>query len=186
MASRPVRQRGHGCHRRLKPPADDAWTPPSADPFDRCLDDGGHRFWFRDVDRVTGSGLDHGGIGCECSTCVVEAHTGGVMVELPSGTVTFLFTDLEGSTRLWEEQPEAMTAALARHDAILRAAIASHHGRVVKTTGDGFHGVFARPDDALGAAVEAQRAISGEARRGRRATPRSYGCPHGRGRGTGW
>ena len=56
-----------------------------------------------------------------------------------------------------------MTAALARHDAIVRAAIGSHHGRVVKTTGDGFHGVFARPDDALGAAVEAQRAIVGRA-----------------------
>ena len=59
-----------------------------------------------------------------------------------------------------------MTAALARHDAILRGAIASHHGRVVKTTGDGFHGVFARPDEALGAAVEAQRAIAGEAGEG--------------------
>ena len=88
---------------------------------------------------------------------------GGVMVELPSGTVTFLFTDLEGSTRLWEEHPEKMTAALARHDAILRAAIASHHGHVVKTTGDGFHGVFARPDDALRASVEAQRALASEA-----------------------
>ena len=43
--------------------------------------------------------------------------------ELPSGTVTFLFTDLEGSTRLWEEHPEAMKAALARHDEILRDAI---------------------------------------------------------------
>ncbi len=84
------------------------------------------------------------------------------MVELPSGTVTFLFTDLEGSTRLWEEQPEAMRAALARHDTILRVAIGSHHGRVVKTTGDGFFGVFARPDEALGAAVEAQRAIADE------------------------
>ena len=83
------------------------------------------------------------------------------MVEMPSGTVTFLFTDLEGSTRLWEEQPDAMTASLARHDAIVRGAIASHHGRV-KTTGDGFHGVFAWPDDALGAAVEAQRALAVE------------------------
>ena len=44
-----------------------------------------------------------------------------VMAELPSGTVTFLFTDLEGSTRLWEEHPEAMPGALARHDEILRA-----------------------------------------------------------------
>ncbi len=45
------------------------------------------------------------------------------MVELPSGTVTFLFTDLEGSTRLWEEHPEAMKGALARHDEILRDAV---------------------------------------------------------------
>jgi predicted ATPase/class 3 adenylate cyclase len=84
------------------------------------------------------------------------------MVALPSGTVTFLFTDLEGSTRLWEEQREAMTTALTRHDAIVRAAIEAHQGRVVKTTGDGFHGVFARPHDALGAAVEAQRAVARE------------------------
>src|SRR5690349_7433331 len=66
---------------------------------------------------------------------------------LPSGTVTFLFTDLEGSTRLWEDFPEAMRHALARHDAILRDAVASHDGRVVKTTGDGVHGVFANPRD---------------------------------------
>ncbi len=78
---------------------------------------------------------------------------------LPSGTVTFLFTDLEGSTRLWEEQPEAMKAALARHDAILRETIAEHHGHVVKTTGDGFHAVFARADDAVSAAIATQRAL---------------------------
>jgi class 3 adenylate cyclase len=77
---------------------------------------------------------------------VVEADPGGVVVERPSGTVTFVFTDLEDSTRLSEEEAEAMTGALARHDAIVRAAIGSHHGRVVKTTGDGFHGVFACPD----------------------------------------
>ena len=59
------------------------------------------------------------------------------MAELPSGTVTFLFTDLEGSTRLWEEHPEAMKVALARHDAILRDAVAEHDGHVVKMTGDG-------------------------------------------------
>ena len=46
------------------------------------------------------------------------------MTELPSGTVTFLFTDLEGSTRLWEEYPEAMQAALARHDALLAGSVA--------------------------------------------------------------
>jgi class 3 adenylate cyclase len=55
------------------------------------------------------------------------------MTTLPTGTVTFLFTDLEGSTRLWEEHPDAMHDALARHDQILRGAIAAHHGHVVKT-----------------------------------------------------
>ena len=70
------------------------------------------------------------------------------MAELPSGTVTFLFTDLEGSTRLWQEHPEAMQAALARHDEVLRAAIEGHAGYVVKTTGDGFHAAFAAAHDA--------------------------------------
>ena len=50
------------------------------------------------------------------------------MAELPSGTVTFLFTDLESSTRLWEEHPDAMQPALARHDEILRDAIAASRG----------------------------------------------------------
>ena len=50
------------------------------------------------------------------------------MSQAPSGTVTFLFTDIEGSTRLWEEQPEAMRTALARHDAILRDAVEAHGG----------------------------------------------------------
>ena len=54
------------------------------------------------------------------------------MTELPAGTVTFLFTDLEGSMRLWEEHPEAMRSTLARHDAILRDAVAAHDGHVVK------------------------------------------------------
>jgi len=78
------------------------------------------------------------------------------MGELPSGTVTFLFTDLEGSTRLWEEHPDAMRTALARHDAILREQVAAHGGHVVKTTGDGIHAVFATAHDALDAAVGAQ------------------------------
>jgi predicted ATPase/class 3 adenylate cyclase len=84
------------------------------------------------------------------------------MTGLPSGTVTFLFTDLEGSTRLWEEYPDAMQSALARHDELLRAAIEAHDGRVVKTTGDGVHAVFASVRDALSAAVEAQFALGAE------------------------
>ena len=78
------------------------------------------------------------------------------MPALPSGTVTFLFTDVEGSTALWEQHPEAMRAALARHDVLLRDAIEANGGAVVKTTGDGFHAAFATADSAVRAAVDAQ------------------------------
>lgn len=81
---------------------------------------------------------------------------------MPSGTVTFLFTDLEGSTRLWERCPEAMRGALARHDAIIRDAIEGHDGYVVKTTGDGFHAAFETAHDAVDAAVTAQLALGRE------------------------
>ena len=81
---------------------------------------------------------------------------------LPSGTVTFLFTDVEGSTRLWEEHPKAMHSALARHDELLRDAIEAHRGRVVKMTGDGVHGVFATAHSALDAAVAVQRSLCSE------------------------
>jgi len=82
--------------------------------------------------------------------------------ELPSGTVTFLFTDLEGSTRLWDQHPEAMRPALARHDAIVRDAIEGHDGFVVKTTGDGFHAAFGTARDAVDAAIVAQLALDNE------------------------
>jgi predicted ATPase/class 3 adenylate cyclase len=80
----------------------------------------------------------------------------------PSGTVTFLFTDIEGSTRRWDERPEAMKDALARHDAILHEHIERHHGHVFKTVGDAFHAAFATALPALLAAVEAQRALAAE------------------------
>ncbi len=83
--------------------------------------------------------------------------------ELPSGTVTFLFTDIEGSTRLWEEHPDAMRDALARHDDVVREAIEAHGGYVVKTTGDGFHAAFGTAEAGVSAAVAAQRALDGEA-----------------------
>jgi class 3 adenylate cyclase len=60
-----------------------------------------------------------------------------------------LFTDLEGSTRLWQEHPEVMQDALARHDEIVREAIGGHGGHVVKTTGDGFHAAFSRSGRAV-------------------------------------
>ena len=77
----------------------------------------------------------------------------------PSGTVTFLFTDIEGSTRLWEQHPEAMRPALARHDALLRGAIEANNGYVFNTVGDAFCAAFANPGDALAAALAGQRAL---------------------------
>jgi predicted ATPase/class 3 adenylate cyclase len=85
------------------------------------------------------------------------------MAGLPSGTVTFLFTDLEGSTRLWEEHPEAMRGALARHDEILQGATYDHEGCIVKMTGDGALAVFSDAADAAGAAIDAQLALGREA-----------------------
>jgi predicted ATPase/class 3 adenylate cyclase len=73
--------------------------------------------------------------------------------------VTFLFTDLEGSTRLWEEHPGAMQGALRRHDELLQRAVESHGGYVVKTTGDGIHAAFATADAAVAAAISAQRTL---------------------------
>jgi class 3 adenylate cyclase len=84
------------------------------------------------------------------------------MAELPSGTVTFLFTDIEGSTARWEQQPEAMRVALGRHDALIRAAIQAHGGHVVKTMGDAFHAAFARAPDAVAAAMTAQCRLQAE------------------------
>ncbi|MCZ2439548.1 MAG: tetratricopeptide repeat protein [Burkholderiales bacterium] len=74
----------------------------------------------------------------------------------PAVTATFVFTDIEGSTRLWEREPEAMRSALAQHDAICRDAVGAWRGRIVKTTGDGIHAVFGEPLDALQAVLEMQ------------------------------
>src|SRR5438552_2401685 len=84
-----------------------------------------------------------------------------LMADLPTGTVTFLFTDIEGSTRLWEQHPEAMRAALARHDALAAAVIEQHAGTLVKSRGEGdsLFAVFARPTDALAAACALQQAL---------------------------
>lgn len=78
---------------------------------------------------------------------------------LPSGTVTFLFTDIEGSTRLWEEHPEQMPRALAAHETILREAIAAHRGQLFKTVGDGVYAVFGDPQEAVAAARLAQERL---------------------------
>ncbi len=84
------------------------------------------------------------------------------MSDLPTGTVTFLFTDIEGSTKLWEGHRGAMGPALTRHDALLRGAVAAHAGYVFKTVGDQFCAVFRRVPDAVAAAIEAQRVLQSE------------------------
>ena len=77
----------------------------------------------------------------------------------PSGVVTFLFTDVEGSTRRWEADADGMRAALAAHDEVLRGAIEAHGGFMFKHTGDGVCAAFASPRSAVDAAVAAQRAL---------------------------
>jgi predicted ATPase/class 3 adenylate cyclase len=87
---------------------------------------------------------------------------GTAMRDLPAETVTFLFTDIEGSTRLWDAHPAAMQVALARHDAMMRQIAAAHHGEVFKTIGDAFCIAFNSPADAVGAALAAQQALQAE------------------------
>lgn len=76
--------------------------------------------------------------------------------DLPTGIITLLFTDIEGSTRLWEIYPDAMPAAMARHDAILRVAIEDEGGVVFRTVGDAFFAAFERVERALAAALRSQ------------------------------
>lgn len=83
-------------------------------------------------------------------------------VALPSGRVTFLFTDIEGSTLRWDAHHQAMQAAVERHDGILRTAIEAHLGYVFKTVGDSYCAAFERVSDAVAATVEAQRALANE------------------------
>ena len=80
----------------------------------------------------------------------------------PSGTVTFLFTDIEGSTRLWEEHSSEMENALERHDQILRSVLEGYGGYVFSTAGDAFAAAFSRVGDAVDAAMEAQSQLGSE------------------------
>ena len=104
---------------------------------------------------------------------------------LPTGTVTFLFTDLERSTALWEQQTASMHGALARHDELLAGAIEANGGHVIKRTGDGFHAVFATAPAALAAAVAAQQALEGEPWDDGLAAACAHGVAHGGGRAAG-
>ncbi len=95
-------------------------------------------------------------------TAPATPHTSADSASLPTGTVTFLFTDIEGSTRLWERDPEAMRATAARHDDLMRAAVTSRHGVLFKHVGDAVQAAFADPVEAVAAVVEAQRALAAE------------------------
>ena len=121
----------------------------------------------------------------------MASHTSGPITQRagdgPSTTprdesLTFLFTDVEGSTRLWEANPETMRSALERHDAIIRSAIAESGGEVVKTTGDGLMAVFAVPVGAVTAAIAAQHGLFARDVAGRVRDPGPDGDPHRRGR----
>ena len=81
------------------------------------------------------------------------------MPDLPSGTVTFLFTDIEGSTALWERDRAAMREAVARQLAILQSLITAHHGVLYKTVGDGTQSAFPTARQGVAAALDAQRAL---------------------------
>jgi len=80
----------------------------------------------------------------------------------PSGTVTLLFTDVEGSTRMWEAERDAMAAALRHHDEIVRDAIESQGGYVFKTAGDSFCAAFSSARAGLDAALAAQRSLAAQ------------------------
>src|SRR5689334_9443963 len=86
------------------------------------------------------------------------------MPDLPSGTVTFLFTDIEGSTRLWEQHPQAMEVALARHDALAEALLPQYQGTLVKQRGEGdsLFAVFAHATDGVAAAAALQQHLCRE------------------------
>ena len=80
----------------------------------------------------------------------------------PTGTVSFLFTDVEQSTQLWEARPDEMANAMARHDQIVRVVMAAHRGHVFSTSGDGFAVAFWTPQEAVASAVEAQAMLAAE------------------------
>jgi class 3 adenylate cyclase len=85
------------------------------------------------------------------------------MTQLPTGTVTFLFTDVENSTRLWERNPEAMSRALSRHDELLGNVVEAYSGVVFKTVCDAEGVAFSMAPEAVETALEAQKSLLSEA-----------------------
>ncbi len=99
-------------------------------------------------------------LGCGPLADFADWAWGEAMGARPSGTVTFLFTDIEGSTRRWEADPNTMRVELAAHDEVLRAAVEAHGGWLFKHTGDGVCAAFGSARAAVDAAIDAQRALA--------------------------
>jgi predicted ATPase/class 3 adenylate cyclase len=93
---------------------------------------------------------------------MTSRFSNGFNVSIPSGTVTFAFTDIEGSTQRWERDRSLMEQAVRRHDTLVREAIARHGGYVFKVMGDAFCAAFSAPSDAVAAMLDAQRALAQE------------------------
>ena len=98
----------------------------------------------------------------EISACSSREFRNTEKMSIPSGTVTLLFSDIEGSTHLWEQSPQAMATALERHDELVRRAMDAHGGYVFKTIGDAFCVAFETGHDALRAALDTQVALHAE------------------------
>jgi predicted ATPase/class 3 adenylate cyclase len=117
--------------------------------------------YYGAVPRVAGVGNRVAGPNTARVSATPESRPGAER-PLPSGTVTFVFTDIEGSSERWERAAPAMQDALRRHDALVRSAIVEHAGHVFKTVGDAFCAAFSRPADAVAAIVAAQSALAAE------------------------
>ncbi len=107
----------------------------------------------------------------------MSSHFDGTRAGVPSGTVTFLFTDIENSSRLAQQYPAAMPALLERHHAILQQSIQAQHGYVFQIVGDAFCAAFHNASEALHAALAAQQALQHEAV-GTSAGCRAHGHPY--------
>jgi predicted ATPase/class 3 adenylate cyclase len=111
----------------------------------------------------SGSGPDGERIGGRLLVVSSAAATrSGDASPVPTGLVTFVFTDIEGSTELWHDHPNPMRTALERHDALLLAILAEHRGYVFADGGDGFGAAFGSADDAVDAALRVQLAFTTE------------------------
>jgi class 3 adenylate cyclase len=115
--------------------------------------------------RILRRALDPGAAGSPGSAGgLVERLQAWRSADLPTGAVTFLLTDIEGSTALWEAHPQVMAAVIARHHEIVADCVEAHNGRQPRSQGEGDStlSVFARPTDAVAAALAVQRALQGE------------------------